>query len=254
MLRDEYLRRITDAAYVDLYLSATDGARSYWPYRMQPVHEASQSHRDACEHYIVDSSFAREEIGNEDVLDCAARLDAEVAVLADVYQDKSATVNALIDGLELVDDHRFEGAIMCPLQAPHAECYREVAPSAPDDVLWAIGGQKDAGAERQVECARDLRAVAGDAHLHGLGFGVTDHFATAIRADPSLVDSIDYSSPVQNALSVPTAPGKERMSVVSMRAMATLVADARRVSPFAEDPTPEDLRGTGQRGLEVFNG
>lgn len=252
MIREEYLRRIVDACYVDLYLSATDGARIYWPWRMQPVHEAGKRHRNACEQYVVDSSFAREDIGNEDVLDRAAALDAEVAVLADVYQDKDATVDALREGLALAEEHRFDGTLMLPLQAPHAECYRELADDAPDDVLWAIGGVKDAGDDTKVEAARSVREIAPDIHLHGLGFGVTDTLAEAVREDPDLLDSVDYSTPVQNAMNTPTPPGDERMSVVAARAGAELINDARRLSPFATDPQPEDLRERGQEGLEGF--
>lgn len=251
MIRDEFLRRITDAAYADLYLSATDGARGYWPYRMQPVHEADKRHRNACEHYIVDSSFSDETITNEDVLDCAASLDAEIAVLADVWHDVDATVEAVLDGLELVDDHCYEGGIMVPLQPPHDECYRRLEGQGID--VWAIGGVKDADGDVKIESSRAVRREAGeDTHIHGLGFGVTDQLATAVRDDPALLDSLDYSTPVQDAINVPTAPGKERMSVVAARAMAELVADARRLSPFADNPTAEDLRSTGQAGLEAW--
>lgn len=252
MLREEYLRRIIDECYVDLYLSATDGARSYWPFRMQPTHEVSKAHRNACERYIVDSAIQRDDIGNAETLDAAHRVGAETVVLADVWQDVDATVDAVLDGLELYDDHSFDGKVMVPLQPPHDECYRKLEGHGID--IWAVGGVKDAPDGEKVESVRDVRAVAGaDAHIHGLGYGVTETLVDAVRSDPSLLDSLDYSTPVQNAMNVPTAPGAERMSVLSMRAMAELVADARRLSPFADDPTPEDLRGTGQSGLEVFN-
>lgn len=252
MIRDEYLRRIIDNAYVDLYLSATDGARSYWPYRMQPVHEADTRHRNACEHFIVDSSFSREDITNIDVLDAAASLNAETAVLADVWHDIDATVEAILDGLELADDHRYDGQLMVPLQPPHGDCYAQLEGQGID--IWAIGGVKDAGDKAKLAGARAVRDAAGpDAHVHGLGFGVTDDLVAAVRDDPGLLDSLDYSTPVQNALNEPTAPGAERMSIVSARAITQLIDDARRLSPYVNDPTPEDLRETGQQGIEVFS-
>lgn len=233
MIREEYLRRLVDNAYVDLYLSAVDGARVYWPWRMQPVHEASDRHRNACEHYIVDSSFKDESITNQDVLDTAAALDSEAAVLADVYQDMRGTVDAILDGLELVDDHRYDGDILVPLQPPHDECYAELEGQGID--IYAIGGVKDAPDPTKVRAAKSVRAAAGpNVHLHGLGFGATDPIVTAVRDNPSLLDSLDYSTPVQNANCRDVDAGKERMSVVASRAAATLIEDLRRFSPYPE--------------------
>lgn len=235
VIREEFLRRLVEEAYVDLYLSAVDGARVYWPWRMQPVHEADDRHRNACEHYIVDSSFKDETITNTDVLDTAARLNAEAAVLADVYQDKDATVTAILDGLEIADDHRFDGDIVVPLQAPHDECWRELEGQAE---IFAIGGVKDKSSDTKLQAAREVRAAAGpDLHLHGLGFGITDRVVDALHAQPALLDSIDYSTPVQNANNRTVAAGEERLSVVASRAAATLVEDLRRVSPYPEVDT-----------------
>lgn len=251
MIREEYLRRLVDASYVDLYLSATDGARLYWPWRMMPVHEADKRHRNACESFIVDSSITREDIGNQESLDKAAELDAEMVVLADVWHDKDATVEAVLEGLNLYDDHRFDGGVLVPLQPPHDECYAELAGQGID--VFAVGGVKDAGDDARLQAARDVRRVAGDdVHLHGLGYGLTDDIVAAIRDDPGLLDSLDYSSPMQTGLDGTVAPGEERMSVAAMRAAAQLVEDLRLVSPFATDPTPEDLRRPGETGLSEF--
>lgn len=238
MIREEYLRRLVDEAYVDLYLSAVDGARVYWPWRMQPVHEASERHRNACEKYIVDSSFKDESITNEDVLDCAEAMNAEAAVLADVYQDKDATVDAILDGLELADDHHYDGDLMVPLQAPHVECWEDLEGQAE---MYAIGGVKDASDDKKIHAAKGVRAAAGpDLHLHGLGFGVTDRLVDAVRGHPDLLDSVDYSTPVQSANVRDVEAGKERMSVIASRAAATLIEDLRRISPYPEDD--EDTR------------
>ncbi|OAQ52140.1 hypothetical protein HTG_14245 [Natrinema mahii] len=248
MIRDEYLRRLVDAAHVDLYLSAVDGARIYWPWRMQPVHEASERHRNACESYVVDSSFKDESITNEDALDMAYAMDAEMVVLADVWHEKDETVTAILEGIELYDDHSYEGKVIAPLQPPHDECYLELEGQVD---VYAVGGVKDAGDETRIEAARCVRDVAGtDVHLHGLGYGATDAIVEAIRADPELLDSIDYSTPIQSANGTDVAPGKERMSVVAARAAAQLVEDLRKFSPYAEQPQPEDLRGEGQSGLD----
>jgi len=248
MIREEYLRRLVDACYVDLYFSACDGARLYWPWRMQPVHEADRRHRNACESYIVDSSFKDESITNVDVLDTADQLDAEVAVLADVWQDKDATVDAILSGLETYDDHSFAGEIMVPLQPPHDECYRELEGQAD---IYALGGVKDAGDDARLSAARSVRAIAGNGvHLHGLGYGTTDAIVEAVRNRPELLDSVDYSTAMQSALNVPVEPGKERMTVAASHAATRLVSDLRRLSPFPSEPTAEDLREKGQSGLD----
>jgi len=248
MIREEYPRRLVDQAYVDLYLSATDGARIYWPWRMQPVHEANRRFRDSCESYIIDSSFKDESITNADVLDCAHALEAEMAVLADVIHDKEATVDAVLEGLELYDDHAYDGDIMVPLQAPHDECYRDLAGQAD---AYAIGGVKDASDGEKVAAARSVRDLAGpEVQLHGLGFGVTDTLIEAVRERPGLLDSLDYSTPVQRAMNEPMLAGEERMSVVAAQAAATLVEDLRAVSPYPSEQSAEDRREVGQTGLD----
>lgn len=254
MIREEYFRRLTDAAYLELYLSAVDGARVYWPWRMQPVHEARSTgprFRNACESYIIDSSFKDDSITNKDALDTAYSLDAEMCVLADVWHDKDATVDAILDGLELADDHPYDGKIIAPLQPPHDECYRELEDQGID--VFAVGGVKDSGDETRVEAARAVREAAGpDVWLHGLGYGATDGIVEAVQEQPGLLDSIDYSTPVQNANTTDVHPGKERMSVVAARAAATLIEDLRKFSPYAKQPEPEDLRSTGQTGVDQF--
>ena len=234
MIRDEYLRRLVDAAYVDVYLSATDGARLYWPWRMMPVHEADKRHRNACERFIVDSSFQDESITNEDVLDMGETLDAEAVVLADVWHDVDATVDALVDGINMYDDHPFDGDVLLPLQPPHAECYRRlISRGVSVDHIFAVGGVKDKPDSVKLDAAKQLRDVAGpDVHIHGLGYGVTDTTVRGIRQNPDLLDSIDYSTPMQSGLDGTVAPGDERMSVAAMRAASQLVEDLRLVSPF----------------------
>lgn len=248
MIREEYLRRLVDSAYVDLYLSATDGARVYWPWRMQPVHEASKRHRNACEKYVIDSSFQDETITNRDALDKAHELNAEMCVLADVWHDKDATVDAILEGVELYDDHAYDGQIIAPLQPPHDECYAELAGQVD---VYAIGGVKDSGDDIKIDGAKAVRDRAGpDVHIHGLGFGMTDTMVQAIQDQPGLLDSVDYSTPVQNAINYPTEAGEERMSVVAAQACAQLVEDLRSVSSFVKQPEPEDLRESGQSGLD----
>lgn len=233
MIREEYLRRLIDAAHVDLYLSANDGARVYWPWRMQPPKEATKSYRDACERYVVDSDPEDDDVTTRDVLDTAFRLDAEVASLADAYQDKPATVESLLDGLETADDHPFDGTLLLPLQDPHVECYREIG--EPRGHWIGVGGLKDASDRERIQASASLREEFGhDTHIHGFGWGPRESMASEIRRRPGLIDSIDYSSPCR---SLPTGvlPGDEVMSVQAAYSAAQLVRDLRRVSPYVDD-------------------
>jgi hypothetical protein len=250
MLREEYLRRLIDGAYVELYLSANDGARLYWPFRMHPPGEATPRYRNACEKYIVDSDPLDDSVTTRDVLDTANRLNAEVASLQDVYLDKNATVDALLEGLEIADDHAFSGALLLPLQAPYVECWKEIG--EPTQHLIGIGGLKDSTPEKRLKAAKTLRnAVGEDIWIHGFGWGV-EGLAQEIRDNQTLIDSIDYSTPMQEAATDKCTPGEERMSVAAMGAAQKLVRDLREVSEYPTEQTPENLRGETQAGMEAY--
>ncbi|UBF23311.1 DpdA [Halorubrum tailed virus 29] len=232
MLRQEYLRRLVDGAHIELHLSSNDGARLYWPWRMQPPKEASQAYRDACEQYVIDSDPLDNDVTAKDVLDTAHRLDAEVASLQDVYQDKDATVDSLLKGLEVADDHAFDGTLLLPLQAPYVECWRDLG--EPRDYWLGIGGLKDARPNQRLTAAGSLRDATGpDAWIHGFGWGVTG-IASKIRENPNLLDSLDYSTPLQQSVISDCTPGKERMSVTAMGAAKRLVKDLREVSEYPD--------------------
>lgn len=246
MIREEYLRRLVDHAHIELYLSAQDGARIYWPWRMEPPKEATTSYRNACERYIIDSDPQDDDVTNQDALDTALRVDAEVCSLQDVYQDKDATVETLLEGLAAADSHDFDGMLLLPLQEPYVECWREIG--EPTDHWLGIGGLKDANDADRINATKSLRSAVGeDAWIHGFGWGPRDSLAATIRNDPTLLDSVDYSTPVRSAPRDMT-PGDERKSVQAAYAGARLVKDLREVTdhPDAVD-NPEYL----QTGLDV---
>lgn len=248
MIREEYLRRLVDAAHVELHLSGCDGARIYWPWRMEPPHEASRSYRNACEQYVIDSAPKRGDITTTDTLDTAVAVDAEVASLADVYQDKDATVDSLLDGLAVADDHQFDGTLLLPLQDPFVECWNEIG--APTEGVWlGIGGLKDASDAARIRAAEKLRAAVGDdMHIHGFGWGPRNDLAATIRESPGLLDSLDYSTPMQTSINGVT-PGEERMSVQAANAGYKLVRDLREVTPF---PDTDDDTVSAQAGVADF--
>lgn len=252
MIDEEFLDRLVRASPVRLYASGIDGARCYWPWRMNKANaEADARHAAKCDHYVVDSNFKDPSVTNEDVLDEATKLGADAAVLADVYQDCDSTVDALLEGLETADDHRFGGTVVLPLQAPHVKCYRELADSVDTDVWWAVGGLKDEPAAAKIAGARSLRdEVGAGPHIHGLGFGVTAELARVVRADPGLLDSVDNATAMSNSVS--DLPGKtEKMTVAAAYATAKRLEALRTLTPFA-DVSPDDLRERDQTGLEGF--
>jgi hypothetical protein len=249
MLRDEYFRRLVDEAHIELYLSSNDGARVFWPWRMQPPKEARMSYRNACERYIIDSDPLDDNVTTEDVLDCAHKLDAEVASLQDVYQDKEATVDSLLKGLEIADDHAYDGQLLLPLQDPFVECYKELG--EPSEHMIGIGGLKKAAPHRRIKTVKTFREEVGyDPWLHGFGWGLSGGLDSTIRQNPELLDSVDYSTPIQTAVNKVDLAGEERMSVQAMHAATRLVQDLRKVTPYPSNEDDEYLREDGQVGLD----
>lgn len=255
MIFDEYIGRLIDASPIRLYTSGTGGARFYWPWRMNKAgsKEFRQAYVEAAGHHILDSNFNDESVTNVDVLDAAAEHGCDGAVLADVYQDGPATVDALLDGLELYDGHRFDGLVVLPLQEPYEKAYREVEPSTNStDVWWALGGLKDAPAAVKIQAAIEFRQEVGPGpHVHGLGWGLTRELAAAVRRDNWLLDSVDSSTATQDALKHGFVPGDEVSTPYELVTLAYLCESLRLTTDYVEgcdDPTR--LRHPNQTGLE----
>jgi len=241
---DAYLD-IAKACPVEYYLAGSDGCRIEWPYRLQPADESYPRYAEQADRYIVDSAISNPDVGTRETLDKAEYVDADVAVLEDVYQDFDATVDSVLEGMAVADDHAFGGELLVPLQEPHVECWREVG--EPDHV--AVGGVKDAPASEKVRVTQQVRdAVGPDVWVHGLGFGATDAVVHAVRSDPDLLDSIDSYSPLQNVDLGTIWPGDERGSVKAIRALAELVESCRRMTPSCTG-TPDDAGATHQASL-----
>jgi len=250
MIREEYLRRLVDAAHIEIYLSSVDGARIYWPWRMTAPKDSSKRYRNACEKYIIDSDPLDDDVTTSDVLDCAYRCNAETASLQDVYLDKDATVDRLLEGLEISDSHPFDGELLLPLQAPYVDCWKELG--EPRGHMIGIGGLKAGTPMERLSAVRELRQEVGpNVWIHGFGWGPKE-IASEIRKDPDLLDSVDYSTPLQTSIDAVDTPGDERMSVVAAFAGAKLVRDLREVSSYPTEKTPADYRVEGETGLDEF--
>ena len=248
-LEREQVEGIANDCYVDIYI-AGNLSNGWWPWRMQHVNESGPSHVDRCESYILDSSYRDRNVGNRDVFDRAHELGADMVVLADVLHDMDATVDAVRDGLNLLDNHPCEADPIIPLQPPHSECYRRLEGLAD---RYAIGGVNTASTSEKVEAAGAVRNIAGqDIWLHGLGYGLEtpqprygcNTLVYALNENPGLLDSLDYSTPIQNALNQPISSGDHRTIPSNVYAgyvvleAARLLSPSTRVVPDAENPTP----------------
>lgn len=235
MLKDEYLNRLIDAAHIEIYLSANDGGRIYWPWRMHPPKEATESYRRSCDKYIIDSDPLDDSVTTKDCFDAGIKYQADIVSLADVYLDKDATVDSILEGLEDYDDHAFGGQLLLPLQAPFVECWQELG--EPTNHLIGIGGLKDAHVSERITAAQELReAVGPNVWLHGFGWGVSGRLSNEIRNNPDLLDSTDYSTPMQS-VDYTYENGGESMSVAAMQAATQLITDLRSVTPFITEDT-----------------
>lgn len=260
MIREQWFQRLVEASPVDYYSSGVDGARVFWPWRMLKASdekargEADKKHGEACDHYVIDSNFQEESVTNSDVFRDAVEYEADVASLADLPGDARATVDAVLDGLELKDDHAFDGTVLVPLQAPHDKCFEaiEASISDRDDVWFGVGGVKDEPAGVKVQASRAVRRVAGDEiHLHGFGFGPTDQLCAELRQHPDLLDSIDNSTAMNRANKLDVLSGEERMSTVSQFANAYRIDFLRKLAGKADDEALEPAT-TVQSGMGAF--
>lgn len=237
MISREYVDRLADVARVDLYVSGNDGGRVYWPWRMGKAGGREGRHTDQCETYVLDSNFTDESVTNGDVLDEAHDIGADVAVLADVFGDADATVRALRDGIERAREHDFDGTLVLPTQPPHDRVAKRLQGYTDGlDIWWGIGGVKDKPASVKIDAARQLREFLGDdAHIHGLGFGVTQELAAAVRDRPDLLDSIDNSTSMRNASVTDLTGTREKMTIVAARATAERLNRLRMLTEFADE-------------------
>ena len=227
---------------VEVYLSASDSCHVHWPYRMAGLDECYPRYVDDADKFIVDSEFDDPDKTNIDALDKAHELNADVVVLEDVYQDFENTVDKLLEGRELVDDHPFDGEVIYPLQEPHVECWTEIG--EPDTI--GIGGYKDEHASEKVRISQKVRdGVGDDVWVHGLGFGPSEPIIRAVRADQDLLDSIDSQTPYLNAKSDPTWDGTFKSATYAIRSLATMVEACRRMNPELTDDPHSEHEQTG---------
>lgn len=105
--------------------------------------------------------------------------------------------------LDLIDEHRFPATVIIPLQPPHDLHYAYLHEHYPEQANrghFALGGMKDFPPDDQLDCVRAFRRIAGyDAYVHGFGMGASREVILALRDEPELLDSVDFSTVQQHA-------------------------------------------------------
>lgn len=224
-----------------------------WPWRMSGAQHARQEMVDMSDYYILDSAFQVEEIGTKEVLDRAVELGADMAVLVDEYGNAKKTIDTVLRDMEIVDDHKFDGDIMVPLQPPHTKSYRALEGVGD---WYGLGGTAKLPPEKKIKAAEEVRQVAGpDPHLHGLGWGMTDKIIRAVREDPTLIDSVDSKGEYDKAMTKhmdETWKSRDwessgRGLAVVGHATAYLIEGLRRMNPeITVDPKEERVTSAAE--------
>ncbi|MEZ3117860.1 hypothetical protein RYH80_18235 [Halobaculum sp. MBLA0147] len=256
---DEYRFHVAQKAVVDVYVSASN-ARIEWPYRLETVEEARESTRQTAVEYILDSGMGHGTAPAE-ILDEAERRDADYVIpddqLADREKDldKDAIHTTADETARFLDEaarRDFDGTILIPLQPPHDHHYRYLCshfPRQAQHTHFCVGGLKGAAPEAQITAVQRLRELVGyEAYLHGLGFGAGREVVDALRTTPRLLDSVDISTPQQNARNgkfagsvrdqVNFGQPQNTASSIEIGAVGTaeLVGIARALAPSLTDP------------------
>lgn len=195
----DYRRQTAYRSPVDVY-SVTIGSgislRYNWPYKLIRVEHVTANNveriRESCETIIVDSGIGNPDITNEDVLDTAAKVDAEYVVPKDFIGEQDRTTESAKEFLDLYADHECDAEYFIPLQPPH----HKHATDFPDEDRYTIGGIKNDKPDEQIAAIRKTRDVVGDdAYLHALGMGASRRIIDTLREEPALLDSMDTATP-----------------------------------------------------------
>jgi hypothetical protein len=260
-----YFRRLEvllEACPVDIY--AASSLKHPWPFRLQNAAECYPASFWRSQERILDSAIG-EDLSNAEVLEHAIERHATAVVAKDYLHDREATTESIREFVGLHDPDRHPRAYI-PLQPPFDEHVRDVYPIIEDSHLqhrYMLGGLANAPPARRIDELLAFRAEVGDDPVaHGLGWGLDDELVAAVRDEPSLLDSVDNSSPsqaVQNnqildkhwrAKPCAHVDGRYQNTVGGAFEFAMLVRAAHRLTEFNED-----FADSGeQSGLADFGG
>jgi len=181
---------------IDIYV-ASNMPYSY-PYKLGKPRHADNRTRDSCATWIMDSGIG-DDTTNEQVLDLAEKFDADFVVPCDELHDQEATTEAVLEFMELWDDHSCRATPLIPLQPPHAEHYKDLEGFG----AYVLGGMAgpDVSSSEAVKYIRDFRRDAGySPYVHALGVGGSMTLVRAVANNPDLIQSVDCSTPEQAAI------------------------------------------------------
>jgi hypothetical protein len=121
-------------------------------------------------------------------------------VAKDYLHDQQATTESIREFVDLHDPDEHPRAYI-PLQPPYDEHVAEVYPIIEESHLphrYMLGGLANALPEERIDGLLAFRAEIGDGPVaHGLGWGLDDELVATLRDEPTLLDSVDNSSPSQ---------------------------------------------------------
>ena len=187
-------KKIINSSPLDVYVASNMPYE--YPHKLVKPKNASPSVVNSAEVVMMDSGIG-DDNSNKDVLDKAKKFGCDFVVAKDYLHDQDLTTKSIRDFYYQYEKHDYSGDVLIPLQGNHVEHYYEVG--EPEKVL--IGGIRDFSSKKQVEIVQEFRnEVGNDIYVHGLGMGMSKTFVKAIREDPKMLDSIDCSTPEQNAI------------------------------------------------------
>jgi len=187
-------KKIIDSSPLDVYVASNMPYE--YPYKLVKPKNVSPSVVDSADVVMMDSGIG-DNISNKSILDKAERYGCNFVVAKDYLHEQDLTTKSIREFYYQYQKHSYSGDILIPLQGDHIEHYYEVG--EPNKVL--IGGIRDFSSEKQVETIKDFRDEVGyEVYVHGLGMGMSQTFVKAIRNNPRLLDSVDCSTPEQNAI------------------------------------------------------
>lgn len=200
--QDYYREKIVDESPVQLF-SATNTAMLEYPYALGRPDEKSPTLSKQADTYVMDSGIGDRAFDNEDVLEAAKSVNADVVIPKDALHDTKETSEAVVDMAHMVEDEDME--MWVPTQSDdrlsRTGHYEEMSDLLSDegfaieDYKVAIGGIRDESVEDQIlECKAMHDHVPEVQELHAFGCGFHREWVPAIRSCPDMVDSMDTSS------------------------------------------------------------
>ncbi|WP_440769912.1 hypothetical protein [Natronorubrum sp. DTA28] len=195
-----YLRRLEvllKACPLKVY--AASSLKHPWPYRLQNAAECYPASFWRSQDRILDSAIG-ENLSNGDVLRHALERHATAVVAKDYLHDQTQTTESIREFVRLHDPDVHPRAYI-PLQPPYDEHVAEVYPIIDESHLehrYMLGGLATAAPEERIDGLLEFRSeIGGDPTAHGLGWGLDDELVATLREEPTLLDSVDNSSPSQ---------------------------------------------------------